>query len=273
MPAAMAITSAVNKLQHDESIAHLDETVVDYAADHTCAELKRWITKFLAKVEPTETNEQAERARADRHVTIQHTDEGMAWLNAYLPSPIAAAIEARLTRAARHLDDEPEVRRTIQQRRADLLCAWLTQCDEGITTAKVSMDIAVVVPVEALAGHTDLPAASYDWSWTSPAGWLTDLAATGNTLWHRIVTDPAGHVLDHTYLGRFAPAILAKALAYRDEVCSAPGCTVPAGRCDADHVEPHPRGPTAGFNLDSKCRRHHMMKGSAVVTGQRFTAA
>lgn len=263
---AQQIANTVGRLEHDESVLALDQNVVSYAETHTNAELRRWLTKFEARIEPVTVNDAAERARALRHVRVTTIGDGMACLSALLPAPVANAIDRRLTRAAKNLTDEPGQHRTVAQRRADLLGAWLTHCDEGITTAAVNMDIAVVVPVEALAGHSDLPAASYDWEWTAPADWLIDLAGTGNTLWHRIVTDPAGHILDHTYLGRFAPDILKTALAYRDQVCSAPGCTRPAASCEADHVIAHPRGPTAGYNLDSKCRRHHTMKGSGVLS-------
>lgn len=31
---------------------------------------------------------------------------------------------------------------------------------------------------------------------------------------------------------------------------------------DLDHAVPWPKGPTAGFNLECLCRRHHRMKQS-----------
>jgi hypothetical protein len=39
-----------------------------------------------------------------------------------------------------------------------------------------------------------------------------------------------------------------------------PTCAVPAERCDLDHHEPAPRGPTSGTNMDPFCRRHHRGK-------------
>jgi hypothetical protein len=82
---------------------------------------------------------------------------------------------------------------------------------------------------------------------------------------HRILTDLAGHTLDHTYLGRFAPEIVKKAIIFRDGVCQAPGCCTPADECDMDHRDPHPEGPTAGFNLWAMHRKHHGMKGHGVL--------
>jgi hypothetical protein len=165
-----------------------------------------------------------------------------------------------LTKEAHALGaDDP---RTMQQRRVDLLAAWLTTNENG--EAAVNADVAVTISAESLAGVNHDPIVSSDGAWVVPAAWITDLAGT-NTLWHRIITDPAGHTLDHTYLGRFAPEILKKAIAFRDGVCQAPGCTTPADRCDYDHRLPHPQGPTTGSNLWPLHRRHHAMKGHQVL--------
>lgn len=43
----------------------------------------------------------------------------------------------------------------------------------------------------------------------------------------------------------------------RDPVCTFPGCGVPASRCDLDHDEPWPRGPTTSQNLTPRSRRCH----------------
>ena len=50
----------------------------------------------------------------------------------------------------------------------------------------------------------------------------------------------------------------------RDPVCTFPGCGVPAGRCDLDHVVPHPRGPTAVHNLSPRSRTCHRLKTAAL---------
>ncbi len=47
--------------------------------------------------------------------------------------------------------------------------------------------------------------------------------------------------------------------------CSFYDCGRPAARCDLDHDEPWPRGPTSVTNLDPKCRRHHQAKTHGAV--------
>jgi antitoxin (DNA-binding transcriptional repressor) of toxin-antitoxin stability system len=46
----------------------------------------------------------------------------------------------------------------------------------------------------------------------------------------------------------------------RDRTCAFPGCTVPGERCDVDHREPWPHGPTSEANCHCLCRRHHRGK-------------
>jgi hypothetical protein len=46
----------------------------------------------------------------------------------------------------------------------------------------------------------------------------------------------------------------------RDQRCTAPGCRMPAVRCDLDHVVRHPDGPTCPCNLHPLCRHHHRLK-------------
>ena len=55
-------------------------------------------------------------------------------------------------------------------------------------------------------------------------------------------------------------AELAEFVRMRDLYCRAPGCDVPADRCDIDHTIPYPVGPTHASNLKCLCRTNHLMK-------------
>jgi Domain of unknown function (DUF222) len=60
---------------------------------------------------------------------------------------------------------------------------------------------------------------------------------------------------------RYRPsAELAEFVRMRDLYCRAPGCDVPADRCDIDHTIPYPMGPTHPSNLKCLCRTNHLMK-------------
>ena len=60
---------------------------------------------------------------------------------------------------------------------------------------------------------------------------------------------------------RYQPSAgLAEFVRMRDLFCRAPGCDVPADRCDIDHTIPYPHGPTHASNLKCLCRKNHLMK-------------
>ncbi len=56
---------------------------------------------------------------------------------------------------------------------------------------------------------------------------------------------------------------LAARVRARDLHCRFPGCSVPAARCDLDHVVAHPAGETVEANLQTLCRTHHGFKHHA----------
>ncbi|SHE24389.1 hnh endonuclease [Actinomyces glycerinitolerans] len=93
-----------------------------------------------------------------------------------------------------------------------------------------------------------------------PAATARALALGG--VWRRLVTDPlSGAVVD---LGRShyrPPAALRDLVQARDQACTFPGCTVPAARCDIDHVISWAEGGTTSLNnLTCLCQAHHRLK-------------
>ena len=262
---AREISSAIEKLERPTSIFRLDAQVVAYAERHTVAELRRWLKIFIARVESELMAERAKAQRSNRRVVIEHGNDGMSWLMLYQPSFLVAAIDKRATKEAKAFGaDDP---RTMEQRRADLLAAWMTTNEAR--EAALNADIAVTMPGYAVAGSKEAPAVAADGSWVAPSQWMLDLARhdANNLFWHRMILDPiTDDVLAHEYLGRYAPKILAKVLEFRDGVCQAPGCCRPAHLCDLDHRVPYEMGgPTSAANMGPLSRRHHGAKGLGVL--------
>ena len=258
------ISTGLDRLEKESSWALLDSKALAYATTHTTAELRAWVKRFVTRTEPDEALDRAEKAREQRCVALHHLEDGMSWLSAYLPSHQAAAVMKRLDRAAcTPVDDDDQ--RTLPQRTADLYVSWLTH-GETLDLPTIGGDVAVTIEADVLTGLTDGHAESSDGEWAVPASWILDDIDADETFWHRIITDPiGGNILAHDYVGRFAPETLAKAIRFRDSVCRAPGCQVPVERCDLDHREPWPTGPTNGDNMWALCRRHHSMKGHDVL--------
>ena len=71
-PRIREISLAINALQRSDSLIRLDQRVVSYAESHTVPELRRWLRRFVQRVEADLALERAERAREDRRVEIHH---------------------------------------------------------------------------------------------------------------------------------------------------------------------------------------------------------
>jgi len=254
------IASAVDKLRGDHhAIIELDHRVASYAATHTAAQLKGWLKRFVARNAPDQAAVKTERAK--RSVWVNHQDDGMSLLHAYLPTPDAILIDAELTERAKKL---PTDDRTLDQKRADEFIAQMHGNIDGTTTGSRAV-IGITVPITTLAGISDQPGESFDESFALPADMVRDLAQQPGTLFHRIFTDPLGRILDIAELGRFPSDKLKTAIDIRDGTCRFTTCSRPAMESDKDHEVPHPRGPTNGSNLRGLCRRHHRMKTYGVT--------
>lgn len=149
--------------------------------------------------------------------------------------------------------------RTLDQRRADLFVEQLRGTAEGQSTSSRTV-IGITVPVTSLAGLDDLPGESFDGSFALPAQMVRDLTEQPGTLWFRILTDPAGRILDTTEPRPFPSNALRTSIQARDGTCRFPTCSRPAIESDLDHEIPRPHGPTNGDNLRALCRRHHNIK-------------
>jgi len=118
-------------------------------------------------------------------------------------------------------------------------------------------ELQVVIDLATLLGLAENPALLA--GQPVPADLARELATDCGSL-RRIVTDPVdGHLLDYgtrTYL----PQALKTHIAARDGTCRAPGCNQPAARCELDHVDPFPHGPSSVGNTHVYCKRDHTIK-------------
>ena len=133
----------------------------------------------------------------------------------------------------------------------------------GVQIRPVQVNIGIIISAASLLGFTNTPGQLADRSALIPADTIRDLAAQPGTLFHRLVTDTSGNLLEVNELGRFPSKKLALAVTYRDGVCNSDTCHTSAFRCDLDHVIPVPEGPTTAINLKARCRKHHRAKTHA----------
>ena len=113
------INRALRRLVDDRSKALLNDLVVPVAIEKTPEILGRWLNRFIAEVEPNETDERLNRALGDRYVSVRPDLDGISFLHAAISSVDAVAVDQLLNAVASIV--EPNDERTKQQRRADTL--------------------------------------------------------------------------------------------------------------------------------------------------------
>ncbi|RAX22787.1 HNH endonuclease [Actinomyces sp. Z3] len=97
---------------------------------------------------------------------------------------------------------------------------------------------------------------------TAPVPAATARALAAGGVWRRLVTDPvSGTVVDVGRTHYRPPVALRELVQARDGSCTFPGCTIPATRCDTDHIQPWAEGgATSLSSLTSLCQAHHRLK-------------
>jgi hypothetical protein len=217
-----------------DSLAALDEVVIDAVATRTPSQAARWLDRWVERTEADASRERHQIARRDRSVNLRPVSDGMTRLTANLSALEAAAIIQSLTKAAHALPgDDP---RTLDQARADLFVdTLLDRRDGGLGYRAV---IGITVPLSSLMGFSNTPGEMTDRSATIPAHVVRAAMADEHSLLYRLVTDDIGDLMTITWLGRFAPARLAQVLEFRDGTSVFPTSSVPARCCDTDHSDP-----------------------------------
>ncbi|HET6736176.1 HNH endonuclease signature motif containing protein [Mycobacterium sp.] len=184
----------------------------------------------------------------------------------------AAVLKRRVAQMVQGVcDNDP---RLIGERRSDAVgaiaagsfrlacrCGSKT-CPAGDAPSSSNVVIRVLADqsaVDAATGSADQPAvappaALIVGGGIVPTPLLSELIRGGAKV--RPITMPSDEPEPH-----YRPsAELAEFVRMRDLYCRAPGCDVPADRCDLDHTTPYPIGPTHASNLKCLCRTNHLMK-------------
>ena len=257
----------------EESVrADLEQRLLAYATGNpvTPAQLRRRAQRLLLAVDPDGAAQRRNRARRGRSVSCRPDAHGMAWLSAYLPAQDAAACYAVLdTHARAGVGVDPDDERGLGARRADALTDRIhtghldgtgdTSSSTGDPVTR-QVHVSVTVSLATLTGRTDSPGELGGYG-PIDADLARQLAFSPDATWRRLVTDPlSGTLLDVGTTRYRPPTRLDRYVRHRDQTCRWPGCTTPADRCDLDHTQPYPTGPTNDDNLITLCRRHHRLK-------------
>jgi hypothetical protein len=159
----------------------------------------------------------------------------------------------RLGEAARAGD----LARTPAQRRADALVEMATRAMTAPADGKRPRPlVSIYCGYETFAGRICEMA---DGTVLAP-GTVARLLGDDETLIERVVFDGPSRVIDVGEARLFTGG-LRRAIELRDRHCTAPGCHVPANRCEADHILPRSEGgPTEQWNGRLRCKGDHRLR-------------
>ncbi|WP_400993484.1 DUF222 domain-containing protein [Agromyces sp. GXQ0307] len=261
LPAEAA--NSVESVALEAAAAAVSEGVVS-----TNADVRRRMRRARERLHPEPLVDRRARAAAERRVTVEPDDDGMAWLGLFIEAERAIAIEHRLeVLAARAASGDV---RTSAQRAADLasdlLLSGALADDERFRdtaagpTGAVRPRLNVTVPVLTLLGLDDEPA-DLEGYWPIDAETARIIAAHAPSLRRILVHPETGATLSYGREVYRAPADLDGFVRVRDGQCRFPGCSRRAEGADLDHTTAWEHGGrTDAANLAALCRHHHRLK-------------
>lgn len=228
---------------------------------------RRALRKLIDTVRVQTLPERHAQALQDRRVLTEAGDDGMAWLLVYGPMVEVRAAHTRITAMAKAIASLDEETRTLDQIRADVIGDLLIQgsTDTMPDAARgITATVTVTVPALTLLGADGAEKAGpavVEGVGPIPTDVARELCG-GSDGWMRVLTHPETGVVLSVGRDRYRPpAALRRLIRWRAERCMAPGCGMPAARCDIDHnIDWALGGSTSIINLAPFCEGHHTVK-------------
>jgi hypothetical protein len=205
-----------------------------------------------------------------RRVVVEPGDDGMGLLHVHAPMVELHALFGRITGIAKTITGRDGETRTLDQVRADVACDLLIDGVTDTTPAEArGIRATVVVTVPVLSLLDDKAAAAGDPPVVEGIGPIPLSRARelcgGDATWMRVLTHPETGMVLSVGRDRYSPPpALRRLVTWRADRCMAPGCGMPASRCDVDHnIAWADGGHTSLSNNAPFCRGHHIVKHHA----------
>jgi len=258
-----------------ESRKDFEQALLAQASRLTVAKFDGAARRARERTNPGTITPRHEKCAGDRALQLVPARDGMAWLNAYLPTTTAHAVFTRVSDLAISLQ-RPDESRTLTQLRADVLSELLIDGVGAPGTPAAGLGqgvratVLITVPVMTLLGHSEEPGHLEGYGPIDPET-SRRLAAKAPSF-IRLLTHPeTGCVLSIGRSRYKVPKDLRRWLRVRDETCRFPGCNRSAARCDIDHgLDWQFGGRTSSDNLANLCPPDHALKSE---TGWRVEHA
>lgn len=296
---ADAILAAGGVLDDAEVRAAFERVVLEWAEAETVGRTRAYARRLAERLNPVSIRDRHADAAQARSITVVDLEDGMSQIIALVPTVLARGIVDRLTTQAKKLaafeshaardasrpstTGDDTARDDATTRDAVPVPAQLVPQHRSDTRRPVHRPPPHRCPVHRphlrrrarWAGRDPCARADHPSHHhphrrhhggrrarrTRPRRPDTARRLAGNTAaWDRVMYDPVTAVV--TAVDRYRPTpAQQRLLRARDRHCRAPGCRMPARRCQLDHNhEHHLGGPTAIGNLACLCVRHHTLK-------------
>lgn len=261
VPKARLLVDELRPLD-DQDAQAVEGRILAAAPGRTRSQLAVRVRRAVLALRPRDAQERQERARQQRRVEVFPCSDGMAGLTYVDTAELVLALHLWLSgRADAAKGPAGSDERTMDQLRADVLgdLAQRGLAEEDLPVRHGRRpQIQVTVAASTLLGLDERPGELAGYGPVT-ADVARRIAAQGT--WRRLLTDPRTGRFDELSVDCYAPPQdLVDHVVARDRTCRLPGCRMPANRCDLDHRDPYPRGPTSAGNLDARCRSHHQVK-------------
>lgn len=268
-------------------VAELAERGLELAETLPDGSFRRAFRRLVEAARVETLQQRHEVALTHRRVSVDPVGNGMAWFAALMPEVEARGAFGRVTAMAKKLVGREGDERSLDQARADVVGDLLVDGDSRALLPEargVRATVHVTVPALSLreraeadagrsgtdaghagaeAGHAEVESghAEVEGMGPIPLSRARELAG-GASGWTRILTHPeTGVALSVGRTQYKPPESLRRLVQWRSGRCMAPGCHVPAARCEIDHtVAWEHGGGTSADNLASLCKGHHTVK-------------
>jgi hypothetical protein len=263
---AEVLVDVMDELPPEVSERNIERAVMLAEAEPVGA-FRRSLRRLAVQAQAASLEERHAQALRQRRVVAEHGADGMGVLLLHGPTVEAHAIFGRLTAMAKAMAKVEGETRTLDQLRADIAFELLVDGSSGLLPATASgIRASVVVTVPVLSLLDDDAAAAGDPPVVEGVGPVPLSKARelcgGDSKWMRVLTHPETGMVLSVGRDRYEPpAALRKLVKWRADRCMAPGCGVPASRCDVDHqVAWADGGETCLCNNAPFCKCHHLVK-------------
>jgi hypothetical protein len=158
-------------------------------------QLRNKLTYEINKIRSADAEARHRKAKAARDVRATDGDDGMSWLTIMASTDQVQLAGHRLTLAAKDLRRRGD-ERTLDQLRSDLAIDLLTGRADGVPLPTYARPVVnLTVPIQTVMGLSDDPGV-LSGGQVIPAGLARVIAQTPGSTWHRMLTDPAGRMVE-----------------------------------------------------------------------------